>query len=189
MAINLEKKQTINLTKDVPTLNNVLVGLGWDESDGSVQEIDCDVSVFMLASDYKIPSEPYFVFYNNLTSADGSVIHQGDNTTGEGDGDDECIEINLSKVNPEIEQMMFVVTIHDAESRNQDFSNLDNSFIRICDNNSGEELCRFTLNDDFIGSDSVQIGRLYRSENEWGFEAMGDPFHGGLSALIELYVK
>ena len=85
--------------------------------------------------------------------------------------------------------MMFVVTIHDAESRKQDFSNLENSFIRICDKDSGEELCKFTLNDDFIGSDSVQIGRLYRSENEWGFEAMGDPFQGGLSALIGLYVN
>ena len=189
MAINLEKKQSINLTKEEPTLNNIFVGLGWDESDGTVGELDADVSVFMLGVDHKIPAEPYLVFYNNLTSADGSVIHQGDNRTGEGEGDDESINIDLSKVNPAIEQMMFVVTIHDAEARNQDFSNLDNSFIRICDNNSGNELCRFTLNNDFAGSDSVQIGRLYRSGEEWGFEAMGDPFQGGLSTLIGLYVN
>ena len=189
MPINLEKKQSINLTKEEPTLNNIFVGLGWDESDGTVGELDADVSVFMLGVDHKIPAEPYLVFYNNLTSADGSVVHQGDNRTGEGEGDDESINIDLSKVNPAIEQMMFVVTIHDAETRNQDFSNLDNSFIRICDNNSGNELCRFTLNDDFAGSDSVQIGRLYRSGEEWGFEAMGDPFHGGLSTLIGLYVN
>ena len=189
MAFNLEKQQSFNLTKEVPTLKNIFVGLGWDESDGSGQELDADVSVFMLGVDHKIPADPYLVFYNNLTSADGSVVHQGDNRTGEGDGDDESINIDLSKVNPAIEQMMFVVTIHDAEARNQDFSNLDNSFIRICDNNSGNELCRFTLNDDFAGSDSVQIGRLYRSGEEWGFEAMGDPFQGGLSALISLYVN
>jgi len=189
MAFDLEKQQSFNLTEEVPTLNNVFVGLGWDESDGTVQELDADVSVFMLGVDHKIPADPYFVFYNNLTSADGSVVHQGDNRNGEGDGDDECIDINLSKVNPAIQQMMFVVTIHDAAARRQDFSHLKNSFIRICDNASGNELCRFTLNDDFVGCDSVQIGRLYRSGDEWGFEAMGDAFQGGLSTLLGLYVN
>lgn len=189
MAFNLEKQQSFNLTEEVPTLNNIFVGLGWDESDGSGQELDADVSVFMLGVDHKIPADPYFVFYNNLTSADGSVVHQGDNRTGEGDGDDESINIDLSKVNPAIQQMMFVVTIHDAATRRQDFSHLKNSFIRICDNSSGNELCRFTLNEDFVGCDSVQIGRLYRSEDQWGFEAMGDAFQGGLATLLGLYVN
>jgi len=187
MSINLEKKQKFDLTKKSPTLNNIFVGLGWDEADGVSQEIDCDVSVFMIGEDFKIPNDSYFVFYNNLSSGDGSVIHHGDNRTGEGEGDDESININLSQVHNSVEQMVFVVTIDGAEKKGQDFSNVANSFIRICNNDSGEELCRFTLNDSFSGYDSVQIGRFYRDGNEWGFEAIGDPFHGGLAALVELY--
>ena len=187
MAINLEKKQKFDLTKHSESLENVFVGLGWDPIEGYNEEIDCDVSLFMVDSNFKIPEESFFVFYNNLKSGDGSVIHQGDNRTGEGDGDDECINISLSKVDSSVEQMIFVVTIDGAEEKSQDFSKLDNSFIRICNNDNGEEMCRFTLDQDFGGYDSVQIGRLYRDGSDWGFEAMAEPFHGGLAALVELY--
>lgn len=187
MAINLEKKQKFDLTKNTPALKNVFVGLGWDPADGYNEEIDCDVSVFMVDNTFKIPEESFFIFYNNLKSGDGSVIHQGDNRTGEGEGDDECVNISLQNVNNQVEQMIFAVTIDEAKEKGQDFSNLDNSFIRICNNDNGEELCRFTLNKDFGSYDSVQIGRLFRDGDDWGFEAMGEPFQGGLATLVNLY--
>ena len=185
MAINLQKSQSINLTKEVPGLNHIFVGLGWDESSG--QPIDCDVSVFMLNDSHKIPTEGHFVFFNNLTSACGSVQHQGDNLTGEGDGDDESIFIKLSEVDSIVEQIIFVVTIHEAEQKGQHFGLLENAFIRVYNQDNNEEVCIYSLEDDFDGYDSVQIGRIYREGSSWAFEAMGSPFAGGLGALIELY--
>lgn len=187
MAIVLEKKQKIDLKKGGAALNKVHIGLGWDPADGYSEEIDCDVSVFMLDENFKIPDDNYFVFYNNLKSGDSAVIHQGDNRTGDGDGDDEVVNIDLNQVSPSVLQLIFVVTIDGAEEKNQDFSNLSNSFLRICNLDTGEEFCRFTLNEKFSGYDSVQIGRVFRSDHEWAFEAMGDPFQGGLGALVELY--
>lgn len=186
MAINLEKSQSIDLTKSSPGLNNVGIGLGWDASDSNGNNIDCDVSVFMLDESNKIPGDGYFVFYNSLTSSDGSVVHQGDNTTGEGDGDDEVVHVNLGKVDSSILQMLFVVTIHDAEKNNQDFSVVKNAFIRIYDNDSGEELCRYELSENFGDADSVQIGRVYTHDG-WHFEAMGTGFTGGLGTLLGAY--
>jgi|TARA_B110000240_G_scaffold165404_1_gene186166 tellurium resistance protein TerD len=187
MAINLEKSQSIDLTKSTVGLNNLGLGLGWDASDASGNNIDCDVSVFMLDSSNKIPGDGYFVFYNNLTSSDGSVVHQGDNTTGDGEGDDEVVHVNLGKVNSSVLQMLFVVTIHDAEKLNQDFSIVQNAFIRIYDNDSGEELCRYKLSENFGDADSVQIGRVYNHDGGWHFEAMGIGFTGGLGTLLGAY--
>ena len=185
MAINLQKNQSINLTKEVIGLNHIFVGLGWDVSDD--QPIDCDVSVFMLNENHKIPTDGHFVFFNNLTSACGSVEHQGDNQTGEGEGDDESIFIKLSEVDARVDQLLFVVTIHDAESNNQHFGQLENAFIRVYNQDGNEEICMYNLEDDFDGYDSVQIGRIYRDGNAWSFEAMSSPFGGGLGALVELY--
>lgn len=187
MAINLEKSQSIDLTKASPGLNNLLVGLGWDASDSNGKNIDCDVSVFMLDESNKIPSDGFFVFYNNLSSGDGSTKHMGDNTTGEGDGDDEVVEIDLSKVDSSILQMLFIVTIHEADKNEQDFSMVKNAFIRICDTSSGEELCRYNLTESFAGSDSVQIGRVYLYDAQWHFEAMDQGFTGGLASLLGVY--
>ncbi len=185
MAINLQKNQSINLTKEVEGLNHIFVGLGWDVNDE--QTIDCDVSVFMLNENHKIPTEGHFVFFNNLTSACGSVEHQGDNLTGEGEGDDESIFIKLSEVDARVNQLIFVVTIHEADKHGQHFGNLENAFIRVYNQDNNEEICMYSLEDDFNGYDSVQIGRLYRDGATWAFEAMAAPFSGGLGTLVELY--
>jgi len=188
MSINLEKKSTINLTKSNPGLTNLHIGLGWDAEDTNGSGIDCDVSVFMINENNKLLADEFFVFYNNLASPDGSVIHQGDNTTGEGEGDDEEVKINLSRVDENVLQMIFVVTIHDADKKNQDFSIVNNAFIRVLDDNSNEELCRYELTSDFTSCDSVQIGRVFRMGSEWEFEALGDQgFSGGLAELLKIY--
>lgn len=187
MAIVLEKKQKINLTKKEPGLQNVFAGLGWDTEKVGNHVVDCDVSVFLLKENGKIPADEFLVFYNNLSTPEGSVVHQGDNRTGEGEGDDEVIDIALNRVSQEVVQMLFCVTIHEAEERKHTFGGINNAFIRICDKNGNKEICRYTLNEQFGDADSLVIGRLYRLGNEWEFEAMGNPFSGGLGALVELY--
>lgn len=187
MAIDLRKKESFDLTKKEPGLHNIVAGLGWDTNEINGKAVDCDVSVFMLDENNKIPTDGYFVFYNNLKSEDESVIHNGDNRDGEGDGDDESIQINLAKVSSKVVQILFTVTIHESEERGHHFGNVNNAFIRIYNKNTNEELCKFTLTDQFDGTDSLLIGRLYRSGSEWEFEAMGDAFSGGLETLIGLY--
>ncbi|MCH1547550.1 MAG: TerD family protein [Flavobacteriaceae bacterium] len=187
MAINLTKGNSINLEKENPGLNNVHVGLGWDAEDSNGNNIDCDVSVFMIDQNNKIPADRFFIFYNNLTSEDGSVIHQGDNTDGVGDGDDEEIHIELNKVSGDILQMMIVVTIHDADVNNQDFSMVENVFVRIVDKNTNTEICKYDLKDSFADMDSVQVGRIYRDGNQWSFEALAQGFNGGLQSLLTVY--
>jgi tellurium resistance protein TerD len=185
MAINLKKNQSINISEEVAGLNHIFVGLGWDIIDGD--GIDCDVSVFMLNERHKIPTEGHFVFFNNLTSSCGSVQHQGDNLTGEGEGDDESIFINLKEVDSRVDQLIFVVTIHEAEEKGQHFGLLENAFIRVYNQDDNNEICYYSLEDDFNGYDSVQIGRLYRDGTNWAFEALAMPFGGGLAALVDLY--
>ena len=187
MAIELKKKQSISLTKASPGLRTIMAGLGWDANTGNGPAADCDVSALMLDANNKIPADGYFVFYNNVQSEDTAVQHKGDNRDGAGEGDDESIDIDLSKVNASIVQIVFTVTIHEAEARGHHFGNVTNAFIRICNKADNTQLCRFTLSDQYAGADSLMIGRLYRSENGWDFEAMGDAFGGGLGALVELY--
>jgi tellurium resistance protein TerD len=185
MDINLEKGDSISLDKVAPGLSNIHVGLGWDANYS--HQLDCDVSVFMINDNFKIPANGFFVFYNNLRSQDGSVVHLGDNTTGDGEGDDEVIHINLNGVDSQISQMIFVVTIHKAAEKGLNFGMINNAFIRIENKDSGEELCRYSLNNDFTGSDSVQIGRVYRYDGAWYFEAMGEGFSGGLGSVLSIY--
>jgi len=187
MAIELKKKQKFDLTKKEPGLKQVFAGLGWDTNTVNGKKIDCDVSVFMLGENAKVPAEEYFVFYNNLLSADGALRHTGDNRDGAGEGDDETVEVDLMKVSQEIVQILFCVTIHESEERGHTFGDVNNSFIRMCNKLNGNEICRFTLNEQFGGCDSLIIGRLYRSISEWEFEAMGSATGGGLSALVEFY--
>ncbi|MCE2710910.1 MAG: TerD family protein [Cryomorphaceae bacterium] len=183
MEINLEKGDAISLEKIAPGLTNIHVGLGWDSNES--YGIDCDVSVFMINDNFKIPANGFFVFFNNLNSQDGSVVHLGDNTLGE--GDDEVINISLNHVDNQISQMIFVVTIHKAAEKGLHFGMIDNAFIRIENRDSGEKLCRYSLNSQFSGSDSVQIGRVYRYESQWYFEAMGEGYSGGLAAILGVY--
>jgi tellurium resistance protein TerD len=187
MGFDLEKKKPFDLTKREPGLRNIVAGLGWDSNVVNGENVDCDVSVFMLGENGKLPGDGFFVYFNQLKSEDGSVIHLGDNRTGAGEGDDESIEIELTAVSQKVIQLLFTVTIHKAEERAHHFGLVSNAFIRIYNKNNNNELCKFMLTDQFDGMDSVIIGRLFRDGNEWRFEAMGDAYAGGLQTLIGLY--
>jgi tellurium resistance protein TerD len=183
--INLEKKKTFNLTKQAPGLNQVKIGLSWDPT-GDGRSPDADASVFMLNESGKIPGERYFVFFNNLVSEDGAVVHSGDNRTGAGDGDDEEVNINLASVSLSVVQIMLVITIHN-KSEGFHFGNVLNSSVRVYNKTSGDILCQYRLSESYDGCDSLIIGRFYRNGAEWEFEAMGQAFEGGLEATVELY--
>lgn len=183
--INLEKKKPLNLSKQAPGLNQVKIGLSWDPTpDG--RNADADASVFMLNEAGKIPAERYFVFFNNIESEDGAVIHSGDNRTGAGDGDDEEISITLSKVSSGVIQIMLVITIHNKEEGFH-FGNVLNSSVRVYNNANGSTLCQYKLNESYTGCDSLILGRIYRNGADWEFEAMGQAFEGGLQATVDLY--
>lgn len=187
MAIILEKKKPFDLTKKTPGLVNVNAGLAWDVSVVNGVGADCDVSVFMLGTNNKIPSEGFFVFYNNLQSEDGAVRHTGDSREGEGDGDDETIEIDLPRIDARVVQLLFVVTIHEAEARGHHFGHVSKARIRLSNRVGGQDLCEYSLTEQFTGADSVVIARLYRDGSDWKAEALGEAFEGGLGTLVELY--
>jgi tellurium resistance protein TerD len=183
--ISLEKKQPFNLSKAAPGLSQVKVGLSWDPTpDG--RTADADSSVFLLGPSGKIPSEGYFVFYNNLRSEDGSVVHEGDNRTGAGDGDDETININLAAVSPSVVQIMVVITIHNKHE-GFNFGNVLNSSARIYNQATGSVMCEYRLGESFGNCDSLIMGRFYRNGSDWEFEALGQAFEGGLAATVALY--
>jgi len=184
MVIILQKGQKVNLTKTNPGLKKVLVGLGWDTKkyDGG-HDFDLDAAAFLLDASGKAASEQDFVFFNNLQGGGGSVVHLGDNLTGEGEGDDEQIQINLDGVPANIEKIDFTVTIHDADTRGQNFGQVSNAFIRIVNDETGEELIRYDLSEDFSIETAVVVGELYRHSGEWRFNAIGSGFSGGLEAL------
>lgn len=188
MPINLSKGQKVNLTKDNPGLRNIMVGLGWDiNAFDSGTAFDLDASAFLADANGKCPSEKEFVFYGNLEHSSGSVKHMGDNLTGEGEGDDEQIKIDLSLVPANIEKIAFTVTIYDAENRRQNFGQVSNSFIRIVDEATNTELVRFDLGEDFSIETAVVVGELYKNNGEWKFNAIGSGFQGGLAALCGHY--
>ena len=183
MAINLEKGQRVNV--DIPKFT---IGLGWDTNSTTTgEDFDLDASVFILGEDKKLVSDDYFVFYNNLESPDGSVKHTGDNLTGEGDGDDETIMIDLSKANSQVMEMVVVVTIHKAAERRQNFGQVHNSFIRIVNASSNEEILRYELEEDFSIETAVEFGRIYKRNGQWKFEAIGMGQKGGLDVYLEKY--
>lgn len=183
MAINLEKGQRVEVK-----LPKFVVGLGWDANASSTgTAFDLDASIFILGDNKKILTEEYFVFYNNLKSPDGAVEHTGDNLTGQGDGDDEAIRIDLSKINQDASEICFVVTIHDAENRKQNFGQVRNSFVRIYDETTNEELIKYELEEDFSIETAVEFGRLYKRNGEWKFEAVGVGQKGGLADYLQKY--
>jgi len=183
MAINLEKGQRVNVN-----LPKFVVGLGWDANASATgQDFDLDASVFVLGENKKILADAYFIFYNNLKSPDGSVEHTGDNTTGAGDGDDESVKIDLSKINPNATEICFVVTIHDAENRKQNFGQVRNSFVRVYNPDSNEEILKYELEEDFSVETAVEFGRLYKRNGEWKFEAVGVGQKGGLQDYLTKY--
>lgn len=184
MAVSLSKGQKVDLTKSNPGLSKVVVGLGWDVNkyDGG-NDFDLDSSVFLLGDNGKVASEGDFVFYNNASGGNGSVVHTGDNRTGEGEGDDEQVKIDLSNVPANIQRITFTITIHDGEARNQNFGQVSNSYVRIVSEDSGEELIRYDLGEDFSIETAIVVGELYRHNNEWKFSAIGSGYQGGLAAL------
>ncbi len=184
--INLEKGQRISMEKG---LSLVGVGLGWDPNNGTGDDFDLDASAFMLGENGKIPSDEYFVFYNNQKSPDGSVESTGDDQTGGNSdgGDDETINVDLTKVSPQIQEIIFTATIFKAEERHQNFGQVRNSYIRIYDSKNDTEIARYDLDEDFSIETAVEFGRLYRRNGEWKFEAIGNGNKGGLQALVDKY--
>lgn len=183
MAINLQKGQRQNLSAP-----KFIIGLGWDTNASTTGgDFDLDASVFILNGSKKLLADEYFVFYNNLKSPDGSVEHTGDNRTGDGDGDDEQIVVDLSKINAQANEICIVVTIHEAESRRQNFGQVRNSFIRILDASSNTEILKYELEEDFSIETAVEFGRIYKREDAWKFEAVGMGMKGGLEDYITRY--
>jgi tellurium resistance protein TerD len=182
MAINLEKGQRQSI--DAPKFT---VGLGWDSNNSSTGDsFDLDASIFILGSNGKVLSDNHFVYYNNLKSPDEAVIHTGDNLTGAGDGDDEKILIDLSKITTDAVEICFVVTIHHADTKRQNFGQIRNSFIRVIDQNN-TELVKYELDEDFSIETAVEFGRIYKRNNEWKFEAVGIGMKGGLQDYLNKY--
>lgn len=188
MAVNLSKGQKVSLTKGNPGLSKIIVGLGWDTNkyDGGF-DFDLDAAAFLLGPKGKVNSDGDFIFYGNLRHASGAVEHMGDNLTGDGDGDDEQIKVNLSAIPSNIEKIGFTVTIYDADTRKQNFGQVSNAYIRIFDEVSNTELIRYDLGEDFSVETAVVVGELYRNNGEWKFNAIGSGFHGGLFALCKNY--
>lgn len=184
--INLEKGQRISMDKG---LTLVGVGLGWDPNEGTGYDFDLDASAFMLGENGKIPADEYFVFYNNQKSPDGSVESTGDDLTGGNSdgGDDETINVDLTKVDSKIQEIVFTATIYKAEERRQNSGQVRNSYIRIYDAKTNSEIARYDLDEDFSVETAVEFGRLYRRCGEWKFEAMGIGNKGGLQLLVNKY--
>lgn len=184
MPVSLQKGQKVSLTKDNPGLSKVVVGLGWDvnafDTGGA---FDLDTAAFLLTDAGKVSKSEDFVFYGNLNHPSGSVQHLGDNLTGAGDGDDEQIKVDLSLVPAEITKIAFTVTIYEAEQRRQNFGQVNNAFIRIYNEATGEELLRYDLGEDFSIETAAVFGELYKNGNEWKFNAIGSGYQGGLAAL------
>jgi tellurium resistance protein TerD len=183
MAINLQKGQRESLNAPKFT-----IGLGWDTNSSSTGTgFDLDASVFILGENKKLVSEDHFIFYNNLKSPDGGVEHTGDNLTGDGDGDDEQIQVDLSKMDPKAAEICLVVTIHEAESRRQNFGQVRNSFVRVFDATTNQEILKYELEEDFSIETAVEFGRIYKRNGEWKFEAVGVGMKGGLQDYLNKY--
>ena len=183
MGVSLTKGGNVSLTKQAPGLSAVVVGLGWDERTTSGQAFDLDASALMLTPKGRILSDSHFVFFNNLTSPDGSVEHTGDNLTGEGEGDDEQIKVDLSQVPAEVDRIVFPVSIYDADSRRQNFGQVRNAFIRVINQADGVELTRYDLSEDASSETAMIFGELYRHSNEWKFRAIGQGYASGLAGI------
>ncbi len=187
MAISLQKGGNVNLNKEAPGLKKLLVGLGWDPRATDGKEFDLDGSVFLLNATGKARSDADFIFYNNLKSADGSVAHSGDNRSGQGDGDDETVTVDLDKVPADVDKISVCVTIHDAAARNQNFGMVSKAFIRCINGDDNKEIARFDLSEDSSVETAMIFGEIYRAGAEWKFKAIGQGFAGGLAPLARSF--
>lgn len=187
MALSLQKGGNLSLSKEAPGLTKILVGLGWDPRSTDGTQFDLDASAFLLNASGKVRGDADFIFYNQLKSPDGSVEHTGDNRDGVGDGDDEAIKVDLSRVPVDVDKIAFTVTIHDAENRRQNFGQVGNSFIRIVNETNGSEIVRYDLAEDASTETAMIFAELYRHNSEWKFRAVGQGYAGGLKALANGY--
>ena len=183
MGVSLSKGGNVSLTKTAPGLSQIRIGLGWDirVTDGAA--FDLDASAFLLGADNKVRSDADFIFYNNLRSADGAVVHAGDNRTGAGDGDDEVITVDLSKVDPGVARIQVAVTIDEAEARRQNFGMVQGAFMRVVDASDSKEIARYDLSEDASMETAMVFGEVYRHNDEWKFKAIGQGYTGGLGPL------
>jgi tellurium resistance protein TerD len=187
MAISLQKGGNISLDKIAPGISKCLIGLGWDSRSTDGADFDLDASAFMLNEDGKIVSDQHFIFYGALTSPCRSIQHTGDNLTGDGDGDDESIKIDLAAVPSNINKIVVGVTIHEAKARSQNFGQVSNAFMRVVDEKSSEEVVRYDLSEDYSTETALIFGELYRYNNDWKFRAVGQGYEGGLNAMAINY--
>lgn len=183
MGVSLTKGGNVSLTKEAPGLTAVTVGLGWDARSTTGADFDLDASAIMVGVSGKVLSDGHFVFFNNLTSVDGSVHHTGDNLTGEGDGDDEQLNVNLAVVPPEVDKIVFPVSIYDAGARSQSFGQVRNAFIRVINQSGGAEIARYDLSEDASTETAMVFGELYRNGAEWKFRAVGQGYAEGLIGI------
>ncbi|GHE05205.1 TerD family protein [Streptomyces alanosinicus] len=183
MGVSLSKGGNVSLSKEAPGLSAVVVGLGWDVRTTTGAGFDLDASALLLNDSGKVVSDRHFVFYNNLASPDGSVEHTGDNLTGEGEGDDESIKVNLAAVPAEVDRIVFPVSIHDADARGQSFGQVRNAFIRVVNQSGGAELARYDLSEDASTETAMVFGELYRGGAEWKFRAVGQGYASGLAGI------
>jgi len=187
MSISLAKGGNISLSKEEPGLTKILIGLGWDTRSTDGADFDLDASAFLLGENGRVRSDADFIFYNQLRSADGSVEHTGDNRTGEGDGDDEALKVDLTRLPADIQRIAIAATIHDAEARRQNFGMVQNAFIRIVDDTSQREITRYDLAEDYSVETALIFGEVYRHGTDWKFRAVGQGYKGGLGPLARDY--
>jgi tellurium resistance protein TerD len=188
MSISLIKGDRINLSKELPNLNKIGVGLGWEANHTDTgHAFDLDASVFLLGANGKIANEKNFVFYNNLISPDGAVKHTGDNRSGDAQGDDETIYVELNRLDSSIQEVVFVVTIHEAELRRQNFGQVRNAYIRLYDLDSKNQVLKYELDENFSRETAIEFAKFYRRDNEWRFQALGQGFNSGLQGFVNQY--
>ena len=186
-GVSLQKGGNVSLTKMAPSLTAVSVGLGWDVRTTTGADFDLDASALMCGSSGKVVDDTHFVFFNNLRSPDGSVEHTGDNLTGEGDGDDEVINVSLVSVPQSVEKVVFPVSIYDANTRQQSFGQVTNAYIRVVDSTTGAELARYDLTEDASTETAMIFGELYRHQGEWKFRAIGQGYASNLAGIAKDY--
>ena len=187
MAISLQKGGNVNLSKEAPGLSNLKLGLGWDVRATDGAAFDLDAVAFLLTPSGKVRSDADFIFYNNAKSSDGSVQHSGDNRTGEGEGDDESLTVDLAKVPADVDRIALAVTIHDGETRRQNFGMIGKAFIRCVNAGNDSEIARYDLSEDGSTEAAMIFGEIYRNGADWKFRAIGQGFAGGLGPLARNY--
>ncbi|CAL9448599.1 TerD family protein [Streptomyces sp. JH002] len=185
MGVSLTKGGNVSLTKEAPGLTAVTIGLGWDVRTTTGADFDLDASALAVNAAGKIVSDQHFIFYNNLVSPDGAIQHTGDNTTGDGDGDDETININLGSLGADVDKVVFPVSIHDADNRGQNFGQVRNAYIRVLNQAGGSEIARYDLTEDASTETAMVFGELYRNGAEWKFRAVGQGYASGLAGIAQ----